>query len=195
MPDSLLDRIETVPLSVLTPHPGNARRGDIAAIAESLRENRQFLPLVVQRSTGHILKGNQTFQAAVSMGWGQIDVVYVDVDDRRATKILLADNRTADLGSYEDDPLATLLSGLDDFIGTGYCQDDLDALIVPVFEDDGGEELFDGLRQPFDKPPMLRLNPTRGELHGFYELTEDAPDKGNDGRFTYLLTVAGWVGE
>lgn len=127
---SLLDNMERVSLEDIQPHPENARKGNVAAIRESLEENQQFAPLVVQRGTGYILSGNHTYRAARELGWTEIDVVYADVDDDRARKILLAANRTSDLGTYDDEALLNLLEALgDDFQGTGYTADDLDDLL------------------------------------------------------------------
>ena len=56
--------VERIKLGDLRPLPGNARRGDVDAIVDSLRRNGQFRPLVVQRSTGYVLGGNHTLQAA-----------------------------------------------------------------------------------------------------------------------------------
>src|SRR5450755_4786138 len=112
--------VERVPLSSLTEFPGNPRRGDVDAIAESLRTNGLYKPLVVQKSTGHILAGNHTWKAALSLGWDQIDAVFIDADDLRAKKIVLADNRLSDLAGYSADDLAALLTSVDDVTGTGY---------------------------------------------------------------------------
>ena len=84
-----------------------------------------------------MLAGNHIFVAARQLGWDRIAATTVDVDDHAAARIVAADNRTADLGSYDDDELLALLTGLDgDLDGTGYTDDDLDALLdeVPDFE-------------------------------------------------------------
>lgn len=129
---SLLSAIERVPVGSLEFFPGNARRGDVEAIARSLAENEQYAPIVVQRATRHVLAGNHTLKAAQSLGWPEIDVVFVDVDDQRARKINLSSNRTAELGGYDDDALVELLSYLDgDYDGTGWSEEDVSALIEP----------------------------------------------------------------
>lgn len=121
----------SVPLSELEIHPDNPRRGDIPAIAESLRLHGQYRPIVVQRSRMRIVAGNHTFQAAVLNGWSEIAAVLLDVDDREAQAILLADNRTSDLGGYDKDALIeSLLSRNGDLLGTGYSQPDVDALLT-----------------------------------------------------------------
>lgn len=120
---SLLKKIETIRVDELELYPGNAKKGDVEAIQESLEENDQFSPIVVQKSTRFVLAGNHTLLAARKAGWETIDVVVIDVDDKRALKINLAANRTADRGSYDPDARAALLELLEgDYAGTGYTE-------------------------------------------------------------------------
>ena len=111
------------PIGDIRTHPSNAREGDIGAICESIEHNGFFGACVVQESTRYILVGNHRYQAAVHSGASTVPVIFVDVDDERALKILLVDNRTNDLASYNDVALAELLEsiradyGLE---GTGY---------------------------------------------------------------------------
>jgi len=125
----------------LEPHPRNPRRGDVQAIADSLRRHGQYRPIVVQQSTGHVLAGNHTFMAARYLGWEYVDAVFLDVDDQEALRILLVDNRTADLGTYDEPVLALLLQDLPDLEGTGYAEEDLDALLDSMAGDSSLEDL------------------------------------------------------
>jgi hypothetical protein len=70
------------------------------------------------------------------------------VDDETALRILLADNKTADLGSYDEDLLTELLDGLDTLAGTGWgplavAEEKIEEAAAPVAEpeeaDDDGE--------------------------------------------------------
>jgi ParB-like chromosome segregation protein Spo0J len=115
-------------LDDLREYPNNARRGDVSVLVESLKINGQYRPIVVQKSTKHVLAGNHLLRAAKILGWDQVDAVVIDVDDQQALKIVLADNRTADLGDYNTDLLATLLRDLEDFEGTGYSLADIEEL-------------------------------------------------------------------
>lgn len=115
-------------LDDLKEYPNNARRGDVSVLVESLKINGQYRPIVVQKSTKFVLAGNHLLRAAKILGWDQVDAVVIDVDDQKALKIVLADNRTADLGDYNTDLLATLLSDLEDFEGTGYSLADIEEL-------------------------------------------------------------------
>lgn len=131
MSDTL--KIQKVPITTLTPHPRNVRQGDVGAIIQSLQAHGQYRPIVVQRSSNHILAGNHTYKAAVQLGWDSLSVVYVDVDDDEALRILLVDNRTNDLASYDESGLVDVLKSLIEterrLEGTGYDGDDIDALL------------------------------------------------------------------
>jgi len=103
-----------VKTSVLNHFYQNARKGNVAAIAQSLSEFGQFRPIVVNKGSitgrpNEILAGNHTFIAAVSLGWDEIEVDYVDVDDATAKKINLVDNRSADLSEYDHEKLQELM--------------------------------------------------------------------------------------
>lgn len=121
---------ELVDVSLLQQHPRNPRRGDVASISDSIGVNGFYGTVVVQRSTGNILAGNHRLQAARLQGATKLPVVYIDCDDDRALKILLADNRTNDLAGYDDEALAALLQELPDLSGTGYDQTALDELLA-----------------------------------------------------------------
>jgi len=133
---------QLVDATTLLLHPENARRGNVERLEESIRSNGFYGALVVQRSTRHIVVGNHRYQAAVNVGIEQIPVLWVDVDDQQARKLLLVDNRSNDVASYDDDLLIDLLrltqneGGLE---GSGYSDidlEDLERLLTPPNLDD-----------------------------------------------------------
>jgi ParB-like chromosome segregation protein Spo0J len=126
-------RVETVPIDQLIPYPGNARIHNLAAITDSLTVNGQYRPLLAQRTTRHVLVGNGTLEAATQLGWTHIQTMWADVDDQAARRIVLADNRTTDLATYDESALVALLEPLGvDLAGTGYTMDDLETLLGPA---------------------------------------------------------------
>lgn len=133
-------KVQTLQTDKLVEYPNNARIGDVNALADSLTTNGQYRPIVVQKSTNYVLAGNHLLKAALKLGWTEIDAVIVDVDDIAAKKIVLSDNRTAELGGYNEEALAELLASLTDFDGTGYSLDDLDDLIAGVEEAEAENE-------------------------------------------------------
>ncbi len=132
------ERYEVVTVDRLKTHPRNPRRGDVAAIAKSIAKNGFYGAVVAQTSTGFILAGNHRFEAAKREGITDVPVVWVDVDDKTARRILLADNKTNDLAGYDDEALAALLDAArsdDDLVGTGYTEDDLEKLLGKMGDD------------------------------------------------------------
>ena len=128
MADNIRVETEIVEITTLKPYPKNPRRGDVEEIAQSLKVNGQYKPIVVNRRDQTILAGNHTWRAARSLGWTHIAISYVDVDDYGAQKIVLADNRTSDMSSYDDTKLLELLESLPTLDGTGFKPVDLDQL-------------------------------------------------------------------
>ena len=118
-----------VPVDSLEPHPENARQGDIGAISDSLRVNGIYRPLIVQESSNLILKGNNTWQAVRALGWETVPVVFLDIDDDEARRVLLADNRLADKAGYYNAILAEVLIDIDSLDGTGFTPNDIDDIL------------------------------------------------------------------
>lgn len=143
--------VHTFPIDTLQAFHRNPRRGNTTAIADSLQARGQYRPIVVNIGThtgrpNEILAGNHTWAAARELGWHTIQATTIDVDDDTATTIVLADNRLADLGHYDDTTLLELLSELPDLTGTGYTNDDLAAMLADLDEPTA-------LTDPDDAPP------------------------------------------
>jgi hypothetical protein len=126
--------VESVPIDSIERHPENARTHNIDIIAESLLVHGQFQPLIVQKSTGLILAGNGRHEAAERIGVKDVDVIYLDVDDEEALRILLVDNRSSDLGGYDNTQLLSLLQRAGSLEGTGFLAEDVDDLIALLQE-------------------------------------------------------------
>ena len=126
----------------------NPRKGNVGAVAASLKAHGQYRPIVVNIGTHtgrpyEVLAGNHTLKAFRSLAqrepdeprWSAISAHFIDVDDDQARRIVLADNKTRENGSYDADPLSSLLGDLNDSIdgfgGTGFDFADLDALSHP----------------------------------------------------------------
>ncbi len=119
-----------VPVGDLQLLPGNPRRGDVGAVAASLEAFGQRKPIVVRKSDNTVIAGNHTLQAAQELGWSELAVVWVDDDDATAKAFALADNRTAELGTYDEAALAALVAEVleadEDLLrATGWEPDDL----------------------------------------------------------------------
>jgi hypothetical protein len=111
-----------VPVDNLTNDPENARRGDVAAVRRSLNVFGQRKPVVAKRTgtdaegrpTGIVEAGNTTFAAACDLGWTHVAAVFVDDDTMTARAYALADNRTGELASWDEQQLSDHLRSLAD---------------------------------------------------------------------------------
>jgi len=152
---------------------GNPRQGDVEAVAKSYKQFGQRKPIVA--TTDHVvIAGNHQLAAARQLGWDKIAVVITDDDELTAKAFALADNRTAELGSYDDDLLADLLSEVSSvpelMDSTGFTEDDLFNLIG--FDDDTEEE--EEIEVPVD--PKTKLGDMY-KLGNHYLLCGDATNE------------------
>lgn len=159
MPANRVSRIEyrSVPVGELTLFSGNPRRGDVDRIAESLSARGQYRPIVVNAGTVtgrsmEVLAGNHTLMAARQLGWDTIDCGVIDVDDTTAKAIVAADNRLADLGTYDEQSLADLLQDVGDLSGTGYTDGDLEEMLKDLEVPAENTDPDDAPDRPEDNP-------------------------------------------
>jgi DNA modification methylase len=143
-----------VPLDRLDTLPGNPRHGDVDAVVRSYSKFGQRKPIVARHrdgGRGEVTAGNTQLAAARQLGWDSIAVVWVDDDDVTAKAWALADNRTSDLGSYDEAALAAFLEEVqamgDDelFAATAYTEADLAELLAGLDK---------GLSDPDDVPAL-----------------------------------------
>ncbi|BDI29413.1 hypothetical protein CCAX7_14640 [Capsulimonas corticalis] len=185
MPRHLSDAgdFDMVEIGRLIEHPRNVNQGDYGAIESSMKANGFFGALVVQRSTRFILAGNHRYKVAKGLGYDRLPVMWVDVDDEAALRILLADNRTSRLGTDNEAALAELLSELaqetdEGLEGTGYDGDFLDDLINRLA----------GLDSPPGAPEPDEESPKRKQL-GVFVLCSDEDEQEH---VSAKITDIGW---
>jgi len=137
-----------LPIDTLVPDAANARKHDeknIEAIVRSLQRFGQRLPIVVQKQGMIVRAGNGRLEAAKRLGWKHMACVVVDEQSVDATAYAIADNRTAELATWDDETLASLLQSLpeDARLDAGYKVEDLGALLErltpPVAPEDFAE--------------------------------------------------------
>lgn len=125
----LTSEAELVPILSVKPHPKNPNRGDLNVVSDSVATHGFYGAIVAQKSTRQIIAGETRWRAAQAGGLTEVPVMFADVDDEEAERIMLADNRLRDLAGVDDAALQLLLeeiaqtsAGLD---GTGYGLEDL----------------------------------------------------------------------
>jgi site-specific DNA-methyltransferase (adenine-specific) len=136
-------KLEALKINSLTLDPNNARTHDNAnleAIAGSLTHFGQRKPIVVDKNNV-VVAGNGTVTAAQSLGWTDIQAVRVpdDWDADRIKAFALADNRTAELASWNPEVLASQLVDLD-AVGFDVSEFGFEALEPPTSPDDDDDE-------------------------------------------------------
>lgn len=160
VPTIRTDGYELVDTATLEPHPRNVNEGDIGAITESMDELGFYGAVIAQRTTRRILAGKHRWMTAQLRGMEQVPVLWVDVDDEEALRIMLSDNRTARLGRDDPEALATLLGELTDseraLAGTGFDGDDLDALLRDLDADNPRAGNDDAPDLDTETPPITQ---------------------------------------
>lgn len=121
--------IKEVEINSLVEFPENPRASDLESIKISLEKHGQYRPLTVNQNNNQILTGNHTWLAMKELGYEKCNVMFVDVDDVKARKIVLVDNRLNELATYDKTKLANMLGDLmelGELFGTGYSADEVD---------------------------------------------------------------------
>ena len=107
--------IEEINIAELDLDPANVRRHDASnldAIRGSLKRFGQQKPIVVNEK-GVVIAGNGTLTAARALGWDRIKIVRTELMGSEATAFAIADNRTAELATWDDGALVEQLSALE----------------------------------------------------------------------------------
>ncbi len=155
-------KTELVDISTLKLDPDNAMTHDkknLAAIKGSLKRFGQQKPIVVDAS-GIVRAGNGTLAAAKDLGWTEIAVHYSGLASDEMTAYALADNRTAQLASWDKDVLGKSLKALKDL------NFDLDAIGFDdkFFNSVVPQEIVEGLTDPDEIPEHVDTRCKLGDL-------------------------------
>jgi ParB-like chromosome segregation protein Spo0J len=161
-------------LGELLDHPDNPRQGDDDAVAESIDVNGFYGAIIAQASTRRVLAGHTRRRNLLATGATTGPVLWLDVDDRAALRILLADNRTAELAAWIPGKLADVLAAMGaDTSGSGFTAADVAIAIAQAADAAGGASRdFDGSRigsvlvihAPVDVIERFRAQPGTDDL-------------------------------
>ena len=141
--------ISEVSISELKEDPNNARihnKRNLEKIRHSLSTFGQQKPIVVNKDDV-VICGNGTLAAAKELGWDTILVVHTELEDKDQIAYALADNRTSELGGWDDSILAEQIQELTkdgvDVSGLGWDEDEIALLVVPTTSEDGSKKEFE----------------------------------------------------
>jgi ParB-like chromosome segregation protein Spo0J len=154
-----------VDINLVRPHPDNPSSGDEDAIEESILISGMYRPIYVQTSTGYILAGNTTYAVCMRLRAEQIPVVWLDVDNVGALRILLGDNQLARLALVDQallkPQLEALLATEMRLLGTGFTEPESQ---VPE---------NDTVPPPIEPAHMVCVNLTGDEMVAWFDLDGD----------------------
>jgi hypothetical protein len=136
---AMAQRIEHRKPAELTPYPKNPRRHSdtqIAQIAGSIAQFGFNSPILID-SRGNIIAGHGRYLASLKLGLDTVPVVVLDhLSETEKRAYILADNKLAELSSFDDDLLRTELAELRDaeidLGGLGFSDDELRVLLADV---------------------------------------------------------------
>ena len=109
-----MNQTEIVPIESLVFDPANARKHDdknLSSIKGSLARFKQQKPIVVSKDN-IVLAGNGTLSAMLALGHTEVWISRSELTGVEAVAYSLADNRTAELGTWDDDILGKTLHAL-----------------------------------------------------------------------------------
>lgn len=133
-----------IPIGDLTQDPCNLRLHDernIESIKGSLRRFGQRKPIVVRE--GIVRAGNGTLEAARQLGWEYIAVASADdLSPSEATAYAIADNRSAELASWDVNALVKQCQDLGDIplSDVGFDESDLELLLADLGDLGDGDD-------------------------------------------------------
>ncbi len=164
-------QIQWVPIDSVHLNPENPRLNEpaVEAVMASIARFGFRVPLVVNRRTGLIEAGNTRWKAAQRMGLSEVPVIFADDDEITALAFALADNRTAEIATWDEPALAGLLQRLDaagELFASAFSDDDLGGLIARLDAEEkrGREETFDADRAMAEAEQQTTTRVQPGEL-------------------------------
>ena len=186
-------QIEWVPLDSVRLNPENPRHNEEAVepVMQSIARFGFRVPLVVNRLTNMIEAGNTRWKAAKRMGLAEVPVIFADDDEVTALAFALADNRTAEIATWDEPSLADLLKRLDaegELGAAGFSDDDLGGLLARL---DAEEKR--GREESWEPPAALPQGPTRVQPGDIWKLAGHLVMCGDSTRPDHLRRLCGDV--
>lgn len=107
---------EMVDIASIKPWPANPRKNDgepVTRVADSIRRFGFAAPIVARLETREIIAGHTRWKAAQLLKLTHVPVRFVDLSEREAHLLALADNRLGELAEWDTPDLHALLASYD----------------------------------------------------------------------------------
>ena len=155
---------EWMAIEQLKPWKDNPRKNKRAVrqVAESIEQFGFGAPVLARSEDGMVIAGHTRILAAKYLGMDKVPVRLIDVTEKQARLMALADNKLGELAKWDDSKLGKVFRDLeaenteiDEMIATGFEEDEIARLMDmdqdEGFDDIGAEEL----------PQAIQLKPAR----------------------------------
>jgi site-specific DNA-methyltransferase (adenine-specific) len=104
--------IKYVPINDVKPWDRNPKKHNKKAILESFKRFKPTQPLLVQKGTGLIIAGHGRLEAFKELGYAEVPIIELEMNDAEARAYALVDNQTVIAGGWDDDLLLSNLQEL-----------------------------------------------------------------------------------
>lgn len=149
-----------VPIGNIKPYGKNPRKHGAAIdlVAASIKAYGFLQPIVCDMQ-GVIIVGHTRLKAAQMLGLAEVPVIYADLDEIQAKKYRLADNKTHEHSSWDNDKL---ISEVLDLIEAGqdvyadelaFTQEELDRILQAEGREVEQDNIFEGVRMGVQVEP------------------------------------------
>lgn len=148
----------------LKPWLKNPRWNDKAVqpVANSIEEFGFGAPIVVQAGSNMIIAGHTRLKAAIRLGWKKVPCRILEITDRNAERLAIADNKTNEIADWNEEHLQEIMAGFEpeELDGLGFSEEELNDLLGDGQSDEDSSE------EPASEPAKVNTNQTFTLLKG-----------------------------
>ncbi len=146
----------------LKPWLKNPRWNDqaVVPVANSIEEFGFGAPIVVQAGTNMIIAGHTRLKAALTLGWKKVPCRILEITDRNAERLAIADNKTNEIADWNEEHLQEIMAAFEpeELENLGFSDEELNDLLG-----DGEEQ---SIEEPASEPAKAFTNQTFTLLKG-----------------------------
>jgi site-specific DNA-methyltransferase (adenine-specific) len=139
----------------------NPRENDdaIPRVMESIKEFGFGAPIIARRANGEVIAGHTRLKAAIKLGLKTVPVRYLDLTEKKAHQLALADNKLGEIATWNDAELLRILGDYapDERLIAGWGEEDMKALERAVTGASDSGAVTEDEPGPVPKVPITTL--------------------------------------
>ena len=142
-------KVVEIAVSELKPYENNPRINDLAVpqVAESIKQFGWQQPIVIDRNNV-IIAGHTRYKAALRLGLETVPCKYADeLTPEQVEAYRLADNKTAELATWDDEKLAEELAKCAEFDMSAFGFEELDELEMDAYSEVDPDDTGGGTKE------------------------------------------------